>query len=79
MIEYDKIVIGDNMEKILVTTNEYNGLYVAVKSFDDNTVVGVGDTPEQALQDAERKGYKEPVIIYIPEEDVVHIYTNART
>ncbi len=67
------------MEKILVTTNEYNGLYVAVKSFDDNTVVGVGDTPEQALQDAERKGYKEPVIIYIPEEDVVHIYTNART
>ena len=67
------------MEKILVTTTEYNGLYVAVKSFDDNTVVGVGDTPEQALQDAERKGYKEPVIIYIPEEDVVHIYTNART
>ena len=79
MIEYDKIVIGDKMEKILVTTNEYNGLYVAVKSVDDNTVVGVGDTPEQALQDAERKGYKEPVIIYIPEEDVVHIYTNART
>lgn len=62
------------MEKILVTTNEYNRRYVAMRSFDDNTIVGVGDDPEKALKDAEMKGFKDTVILYIPEEDVVHIY-----
>jgi hypothetical protein len=62
------------MEKILVTTNEYNGRYVAMKSFDDNSIVGVGDDPERALKDAEAKGFKDAVLLYIPEEDVVHIY-----
>ncbi|MDI6777046.1 MAG: DUF5678 domain-containing protein [Syntrophales bacterium] len=62
------------MEKVLVTTDEYNGRYVAMKSFDDSTVVGVGDDPEKALKDAEVKGFKDPVVLYIPEEDVVHIY-----
>ena len=62
------------MEKVLVTTNEFNGRYVAMKSFDDNSIVGVGDDPEKALKDAEAKGFKTPVLLYIPEEEVVHIY-----
>lgn len=62
------------MEKVLVTTDEYNGRYVALKSFDDNTIVGVGDNPEQAMKEAESKGFKNPVLIYIPEKDIVHIY-----
>lgn len=62
------------MEKLLVTTDEFNGRYVAMKSFDDNTVVGVGDNPEEALKDAERKGFKNTVLLYIPEKDLVHIY-----
>jgi len=62
------------MERILVTTDEFNGRYVAVKSFDDNTIVGVGDDPERALKDAERKGFKNSVLLYVPERDVVQIY-----
>ena len=62
------------MEKVLVTTNEFNGRYVAMKSFDDNSIVGVGDDPEKALNDAKAKGFKTPVLLYIPEEKVVHIY-----
>ncbi|MBE0426216.1 MAG: hypothetical protein IBX72_06180 [Nitrospirae bacterium] len=62
------------MERLLVNTSDYNGRYVAMKSFDDNTIVGVGDDPEKALKDAETKGFKNPVLLYIPEEDVVHIY-----
>jgi len=62
------------MEKILVTTDEFNGRYVAMVNFDDNTIVGVGDDPEQAIKDAEGKGYKNTVLLYIPEKDVVHIY-----
>ncbi len=62
------------MEKVLVTTDEFNGCYVAMKSFDDNSIVGIGDDPEKALKDAETKGFKDPVLLYIPEEDVVLIY-----
>lgn len=62
------------MEKVLVTTDEFNGRYVAMKNFDDNTIVGVGDDPEEALRDAEAKGFKNPILLYIPEKDIVHIY-----
>ena len=62
------------MEKVLVTTEEFNGRYVVMKNFDDNTIVGVGDDPEEALMDAESKGYKNAVLLYIPERDTVHIY-----
>ena len=33
------------MERVLVTTDEFNGRYVAMKSVDDNTIVGVGEDP----------------------------------
>jgi hypothetical protein len=62
------------MEKILVTTDEFNGRYVAMKSVDDNTIVGVGEDPEGALKDAEARGFKNPILLYIPEKDLVHIY-----
>ena len=62
------------MEKVLVNTDEFNGRYVAMKSSEDNTIVGVGDNPEEALKDAEEKGFKNPILLYIPEKDIVHIY-----
>ena len=65
------------MEKILVTTDEFNGRYVAMKSFEDNAIVGVGDDPEKALKEAEAKGFKNPALLYIPEKDLVHIYPVA--
>jgi len=62
------------MEKLLINTDEYNGRYIAMISFEDSTIVGVGDTPEEALFDAKKKGYTDPVLIYVPEKDIVHIY-----
>ncbi len=66
---------GGYMEKLLVTSDEYTGRYVAMKSFNDNTIVGVGDSLEEALKDAEKKGFKNVVLLYIPEKDLVHIYS----
>jgi len=65
---------GLGMEKVLVKTDEYNSRYVAMKSFDDHSIVGVGDDPEVAIKDAKSKGYKNPVLLYIPEKELVHIY-----
>jgi hypothetical protein len=45
-----------------------------MKSIDDNTIVGVGEDPAKALNDAASKGFKNPVLLYIPEKDLVHIY-----
>jgi len=62
------------MEKVLVKTEKFNGRYVAMKNFDDKTIVGVGDDPGKALRDAESKGHEDAVILYVPEKDTVHIY-----
>jgi len=62
------------MENLLVKTNEYNGRYVALRSFEDHSVIGVGDDPEAALKDAMANGVEEPVLVYVTEKDTVHIY-----
>ncbi len=62
------------MEKILVNSDKYYGQYVAMKSLDDNTIVGAGDTPDKALNEARKKGVQDPFLLYVPDKDVVHIY-----
>jgi len=62
------------MEKVFVNSDQYNGCYVAMKSFDDYTIIGVGDDPETAIKEALSKGYNDPVLLYIPEKEIVHIY-----
>ena len=62
------------MENLFVNSDEYSGRYVALKSFEDHSIVGVGDDPESALLAARAKGIEEPVLIYVTEMDTVHIY-----
>ncbi|MBI4651655.1 hypothetical protein HY745_10300 [Candidatus Desantisbacteria bacterium] len=62
------------MEKVLVNSDKYNGQYVAIKSATDNTIIGSGNTPEEALNKALRKGIKNPFLLYVPDEGIVHIY-----
>lgn len=62
------------MARVLVKTDKYNGQYVAMKSFDDHTIVGSGKDPKTALKKAASKGVKDPVLVYIPEKEMVHIY-----
>ena len=62
------------MEKILVNSCEYNGKYVAIKSHDDNTIVGSGETPEKAIKNAEEQGFLNPFLVFVPDENIVQIY-----
>jgi hypothetical protein len=62
------------MEKILLESEKYAGKYVAFRSRDDNTVVGAGDTPEEALRVADEVGCTTPILFYVPEKQSVHIY-----
>ena len=62
------------MERVLINTDDFNGKYVSFVSADDNTIVGSGDTPGEALAEAKKRGIKNPFLIYIPDKDIVHIY-----
>ena len=64
----------EGMERVLVRNKKYIGKYVAMKDFDNRTVVGYGNNPTEALKSAARKGYKAPVIVFVPEKATIHIY-----
>lgn len=62
------------MQKILINSDKYDGQYVAIKSIDDNTVVGSGITPMDALNESKKTGALNPFLIYVPVKGLIHIY-----
>jgi transketolase C-terminal domain/subunit len=62
------------MDKVLINSNKYDGKYVALKDAEDTTIVGSGNTPEEALNEAKSNGISNPFILYVPDKDLVHIY-----
>jgi len=53
---------------------KYSGKYVAKRSFQDLVVVSSGADPQEVVKEAKEKGVKDPVVFYVPEKDLVHIY-----
>jgi len=47
---------------------KYPGYFVAL-SYDRKKVLGKGHTPEEALREAKKKGYKNPILTKIPYEN----------
>jgi hypothetical protein len=47
---------------------KYPGYFVAL-SLDRKKVLGKGHSPEEALEEAEEKGFKDPILTRIPEEN----------
>lgn len=62
------------MIQTLLNGTQYNGKYVAMKNFDDHTVVGDGDTPQEAHEKAVKNGCVDPVMTFIPTKGMVQIY-----
>lgn len=62
------------MIQTLIQETGLGGKYVAFKSFEDHSVIGQGKTPQEAYQVAVQKGFKDPVITFVPEKDMVQIY-----
>jgi hypothetical protein len=65
---------GDNVIETLLKTNNFNGRYVAMKDFLDHTVIADGITPQEAYEKAEKEGYKDPVVTFVPCKDMVQIF-----
>ena len=62
------------MIQTLIQSSNFSGRYVAMKSFQDHTVIGDGATPKEAYDKALQKGCKEPVVTFMPTKDMVQIY-----
>lgn len=62
------------MSKTLAISKSFSGKYVAIKDFDDATVVGDGTTAKEANDKAVANGYPDAVITFVPKKGMVHIY-----
>lgn len=62
------------MRQTLIKSKKYTGKYVALRSFTDSTVVAIGKTLKEAYKKALKKGYKNPVVTFVPPKNSVLIY-----
>lgn len=51
---------------------KYKGLWVALLD-DEKTVVGSGRTAREAWEEAQKKGYKKPILTLMPERLVTYV------
>ena len=62
------------MKNVLVNESKYTGRYVAVKDFQDDTVISDAETPQEAYEKALERGFGDPVILFVPYKNMVQIY-----
>jgi len=62
------------MVQTLIKNSGYEGKYVALKSFEDSTVISDGITPQEAYDKAVKKGFSKPVLVFVPLKDMAQIY-----
>ena len=51
---------------------KYKGSWVALAE-DEETVVGSGKSAREALENAQKEGYKEPILTRMPEEITAYV------
>lgn len=51
---------------------EYKGLWIALKD-DEKTVVAFGATAKQALEKAQKKGYRKPILTKMPQKLIPYV------
>ncbi len=62
------------MPQVLIKSKKYTGKYVATKDFSSKKVIASGESPEEVYSKVIRKGCQNPVIFFVPLENMVQIY-----
>jgi hypothetical protein len=58
--------------QVVGSKQQYEGKYVALRSFRDNTIIAFGEKAHKVASKAIKKGAVEPVIVFIPKP--IHKY-----
>ena len=59
---------------LLKDDSKYTGKYVALDNLTNKNVVSSGIRLSTAMRNAKEKGVRNPIIIYVPEKNMTHIY-----
>jgi hypothetical protein len=59
---------------VVKDAKKYEGQYVTVKSFASKAVITHGKQLLDVFKRAQKAGVEEPVLIYIPGKDAVHLF-----
>lgn len=62
------------MRTLVANAKKYIDEYVTVESFSSNKVVTHGKNLIDVVNRAKKMGIKEPVLIYVPDPKILHIY-----
>ena len=69
----DPSIPGQNLA-LVDGPDSYSGLYVALRSFADRAALCHGSVPEDVLSAAKKLGVADPVLVFVPEKGMIHIY-----
>lgn len=59
------------MERILIKKEKYEGKYVALEDFGKEKIISYGKDPKKVYERAVKKGYYNPVIVFIPKKNML--------
>ncbi len=62
------------MQNVLITDEKYSGKYVIIEGLDNPSVISSGSDPKAVYDEAIRKGFREFLLLFVPEKELVHIY-----
>ena len=62
------------MKNVLIADEKYSGQYVVIKGLDDPVVISSASDPKVAYDEAVKKGFKDFLLLFVPEKELVHIY-----
>jgi hypothetical protein len=62
------------MKNALIKDEKFNGRFVALKDFNEKSVIVDGKTPSEVLEKSKQKGYSDPVILFVPVRGMAQIY-----
>jgi len=62
------------MDQVLIKEEKYCGQYVALKDYGNPEIIASGKDPGQVYDAAVKDGFLDPVIVFVPDKNMVQIY-----
>ena len=62
------------MDHVLIKEKKFEGRYVALEDIDHPLPITDGKSPDEVYESAVKKGFSDPLILYVPLHGMVQIY-----
>ena len=62
------------MQQALIKEKKHRGNYVAIKDMKHSKVISSGTDPKKVHDEAVKKGFDNPLLVYVPKENMAQIF-----